>query len=184
MREVAKREDRNLNMLYTFEDKEPVIAKNAFIADTACIIGDVFIGEETSVWFNTVIRGDRGKISIGKNCNIQDNTVIHADETDVQIGDGVTVGHGCVMHGHIIENSALIGMNATILHGAQIGESAIVGAGALVPPDHKVPARSVVLGVPIKHIRMVTQDDLQMIHNTRSNYEKLTRRYLKSTKKR
>jgi len=182
MREVAERENRNLNMLYTFEDKEPVIAKNAFIADTACIIGNVSIDEETSVWFNTVIRGDRGKISIGKNCNIQDNAVIHADETDVQIGDGVTVGHGCVMHGHIIENNALIGMNATILHGAHIGESAIIGAGALVPPGHKVPAHSVVLGVPCKQVRMVTQDDLMMIRNTRSNYEDLARRYLKSTK--
>jgi len=169
-------------MLYTFEDKEPVIAKNAFIADTACIIGNVLIGEETSVWFNTVIRGDRGKISIGKNCNIQDNAVIHADETDVQIGDGVTVGHGCVMHGHIIENNALIGMNATILHGAHIGEFAIVGAGALVPPGRKVPARSVVLGVPFKHVRMTTDNDLLIIKNTQKNYEKLTRRYLRSKK--
>ena len=70
-------------MLYKFEDKEPVIAKNAFIADTACLIGDVSIGEGTSVWFNTVIRADRAKISIGKNCSIQDNTVVHSDETDV-----------------------------------------------------------------------------------------------------
>ena len=167
-------------MLYPFENKEPVIAKNAFIADTACLIGDVSIGEKSSVWFNTVIRADRAKISIGRNSNIQDNAVIHSDETDVQIGDGVTIGHGCVMHGRLIENNALIGMNATILHGAQIGESAIIGAGALVPPYHKVAARSVVLGVPCKHIRNVSEDDLELIRTTQKNYEKLTERYLKS----
>ncbi|MFZ3385147.1 MAG: gamma carbonic anhydrase family protein [Candidatus Methanoperedens sp.] len=169
-------------MLYTFEDKEPVIAKNAFIADTACLIGDVSIGEGTSVWFNTVIRADRAKISIGKNCSIQDNSVVHSDEDDVHIGDGVIIGHSCVMHGRLIENNALIGMNATILHGAQIGDSAIIGAGALVPPGHKIPARSVVMGVPYKHVRMATEEDLAIIRNTQKNYEKLTLTYLKKTR--
>lgn len=116
-----------------FENKKPVIAKNAFIADTACIIGDVSIGESSSVWFNSVIRGDRAKISIGRGCNIQDCAVIHSDDRNVEIGDNVTIGHGCVMHGCLIKDNALIGMNATILHGAEIGEYAIVGAGALVP---------------------------------------------------
>ncbi len=167
-------------MLYPFEDKEPVIARNAFIADTACIIGDVTIGENSSIWFNTVIRADRAKISIGKNCSIQDNTVIHSDENDVHIGDGVIIGHGCVMHGNTVEDNVLIGINATVLHGAYIGESAIIGAGALVPPGHKIPARSVVLGVPCKHIRMTTYDDLQMIRNTQETYNKLTLRYLES----
>ena len=166
-------------MLYPFEDKEPVIAKNVFIAETACIIGDVSIGEGSSVWFNAVVRGDRAKVSIGKNCSIQDNTVIHSDENDVQIGNGVTIGHGCVMHGRSIGNNALIGMNATILHGAEIGESAIIGAGALVPPGHKIPAGSVVVGVPCRHIRKVTENDLLIIKNTQENYKKLTARYLK-----
>ena len=169
-------------MLYTFEDKEPIIAKNVFIADTACLIGDVSIGEGTNVWFNTVIRADRAKICIGKNCSIQDNSVIHSDETDVHIGDGDIIGHSCVMHGRLIENNALIGMNSTILHSAEIGESAIIGAGALVPPGHKIPARSVVLGVPCKHVRMATEEDLAIIRNTRENYEKLTQAYLKKTR--
>lgn len=165
-------------MLISFEDKEPLIAKNTFIADTACIIGDVIIGEGSNIWFNTVIRADRAKISIGKNCSIQDSVVVHSDETEVKIGDGVIIGHGCVMHGHLIDNNALIGMNATILHGAQIGESAIIGAGALVPPGHKIPARSVVVGVPCKHLRKVTDDDLKIIETTHINYAKLTRKYL------
>lgn len=165
-------------MLYTFENKKPVIAKNAFIAETACIIGDVTIGESSSVWFNSVIRGDRAKISIGKGCNIQDNVVIHSDERDVDIGDNVTIGHGSVMHGCTVKNNALIGMNATVLHGAEIGEFAIVGAGALVPPGHKIPARSVVMGVPCKHVRMTTEEDIMLIKNTLRNYEILTERYL------
>lgn len=165
-------------MLYSFDNKEPVIAKNAFIADTACIIGDVSIGEGSSIWFNTVIRADRAKITIGKNCSIQDNVVVHSDETDVQIGDGVIIGHGCVMHGRLVENNVLIGMNATILHGARIGESAIIGAGALVPPGHQIPTRSVVVGVPCKHLRMVTDDDLRIIETTHINYAKLTQKYL------
>ncbi|MFZ2412319.1 MAG: gamma carbonic anhydrase family protein [Candidatus Methanoperedens sp.] len=162
-----------------FENKKPVIAKNAFIAGTACIIGDVSIGERSSVWFNSVIRGDRAKISIGRGCNIQDCSVIHSDDRNVEIGDNVTIGHGCVMHGCLIKNNALIGMNATILHGAEIGEYAIVGAGALVPPGHKIPARSLVLGVPCRYVRTTTEDDLLLIKNTLKNYEKLTEKYLK-----
>ncbi len=169
-------------MIYMFDGKKPVIAKNAFIAETACIIGNVSIGERSSVWFNTVIRGDRAKISIGKGCNIQDNVVIHSDERDVEIGDKVTIGHGSVMHGCLIKNNALIGMNATILHGSEIGEFAIIGAGALVPPNHKIPANSVVLGLPCKHVRMTTEEDLLLIKNTLKNYEKLTEIYLSSGK--
>ena len=166
-------------MIYTFENKKPLIAKNAFIADTACIIGNVTIGERSSVWFNSVIRGDRAKISIGKGCNIQDNVVIHSDERDVEIGDKVTIGHGSVMHGCIVKNNALIGMNATVLHGAEIGEFAIVGAGAMVPPGQKIPANSLVLGIPCKHVRTTTDKDIELINNTLKNYEDLTARYLK-----
>lgn len=166
-------------MLYTFGNKKPSVPKNAFIAETACVIGDVSIGERTSVWFNAVIRGDRGKISIGSGCNIQDNAVIHSDEGNIKIGDRVTIGHGSVMHGGIIHDDVLIGMNATILHGAEIGESAIVGAGALVPPDHKIPANSVVLGVPCKQVRETTEEDRELMKKTLKNYEELTEKYLK-----
>ena len=166
-------------MLYKFGDKKPSISKSAFIADTACIIGDVSIGEKSSVWFNSVIRGDRAKISIGRGCNIQDNVVIHSDENDVTIGDGVTVGHGSVVHGSIIKNNALIGMNSTVLHGAEIGEFAVVGAGALVPPGHKIPANTVVFGIPCKPARITTEEDLELIKNTIKNYERLAEEYLK-----
>lgn len=166
-------------MLYEFEGKKPVIAKNAFIAETACIIGNVSIGEKSSVWFNSVIRGDRAKISIGRGCNIQDNVVIHSDDRDVKIGDNVTVGHGSVMHGCVVKNNALIGMNATILHGAEIGEYAIIGAGALVPPDHEIPPNTVVFGIPCKQARTTTEKDIELIKNTLKNYEELTAKYMK-----
>ena len=136
-----------VDMIYRFGNKKPSISKSAFIAETACIIGDVSIGDGSSVWFNSVIRGDRARISIGKNCSIQDN--------------------------------ALIGMNATILHGAHIGEYAIVGAGALVPPNQKIPSNAVVMGVPCKEVRKTNEEDIEIIESTLRNYRNLTEEYLK-----
>lgn len=166
-------------MIYKFGNKKPSISEKAFIAETSCIIGDVSIGERSSVWFNTVIRGDRANISIGSGCNIQDNAVIHTDEHELKIGDDVIIGHGCVVHGKQINSNSLIGMNATILHGVQVGEYAIVGAGALVPPNYEVPANTVVMGVPCKKVRKTNEEDIEMIRNTLRNYEKLTGEYIK-----
>ncbi len=166
-------------MIYAFENKKPTIANNAFIAETACIIGNVTIGEKSSVWFNSVIRGDRAKIKIGRGCSIQDNVVIHSDERDVEIGDDVIIGHGSVMHGCTVKNNALIGINSTVLHGAEVGEFSIVGAGALVPPEHKIPANSIVFGIPCKQVRTTTEKDIELINDTLKNYEDLSARYLK-----
>ena len=145
-----------VDMIYRFGNKEPSISKSAFIAETASIIGDVSIGDGSSVWFNSVIRGDRARISIGKNCS-----------------------HGSIVHGKEIKNNALMGMNATILHGAQIGEYAIVGAGSLVPPNKKILANSVVMGVPCKEVRKTNGEDIEIIESTLRNYRKLTEEYLK-----
>ncbi len=166
-------------MIYAFENNNPRIANSAFIAETACIVGNVTIGEKSSVWFNSVIRGDRARISIGKGCSIQDNVVIHSDERDVEIGDGVIIGHGSVMHGCTVKSNALIGINSTVLHGAEIGEFSIVGAGGLVPPGHKIPANSIVFGIPCKQVRTTTEKDIELINDTLKNYEDLTARYLK-----
>lgn len=176
---MGGRQEAKAIMMIKFGNKEPSISKSAFIAETACIIGDVSIGERSSVWFNSVIRGDSACISIGNGSNIQDNVVIHTDDNEVKIGDGVIIGHGSVIHGKLIENMALIGMNATILHGAQIGEYAIVGAGALVPPNYKVAANTVVMGVPCKEVRKTTEEDIEIINKTLKNYGKLTEEYLK-----
>ncbi len=166
-------------MIHRFMDKNPLISKSAFIAGTASIIGDVSIGERSSVWFNSVIRGDRASISIGSGCCIQDNSVIHSDENDIIIGDNVIMGHGCIVHGNLISNHALIGMNATILHGATVGKYAIVGAGALVPPGHKIDDNSVVMGVPCKKVRKTSEEDIEMMMNKLKEYGKLTEEYIK-----
>ncbi len=164
-------------MLYSFRNKRPNISVKAFIAESACIIGDVSIGEGSSVWFNSVIRGDRGKIIIGKASNIQDAVVIHTGESTTEIGDEVSIGHGCVIHGCRIKNNVLVGMNATIMDGAEIGEFCIVGAGSLVPPNHIIPDYSVVYGVPCKHIRKCTEEDIKLIKDNSKVYVELAEKY-------
>ncbi|MFU8766781.1 MAG: gamma carbonic anhydrase family protein [Candidatus Methanoperedens sp.] len=166
------------NMLFQFEDKKPIISRSAFIAETACIVGDVTIGDKSSVWFNSVLRGDRGNITIGNRCNIQDSAVVHSDGKGVEIGDGVSIGHGCVIHGCRIESNVLVGMNATIMNGAVIGEFSIVGAGALVPENYSIPPNSVVLGLPCRHVRVATGDDLKLITGNSKTYEELAEKYL------
>ena len=123
-------------MIRSFNGKTPVIADSAFISEAAYIVGDVEIGENSSVWPGTVVRGDSGSIKIGKNTNIQDNSVVHGGVT---IGDNVHVGHGAVINCRRIGDNVLIGMNATLLHDAEIGYLCIIGAGCLVCLGMRVP---------------------------------------------
>ncbi len=128
------------------------------------IIGDVKIGENSSVWYNAVIRGDRSAIVIGKNSNIQDNCVIHcADNLTTILGDNVSVGHGAILHGCEIGDNVLIGMNATVLNGAKIGKGSIIGAGALVTEGKEFPDESLILGVPGKLIRQLNSEEVDQI---------------------
>ncbi len=149
-------------MIYKYKDKEPKIADSAFIADHVVITGDVIIGEDASIWFNTVIRGDVEKTTIGNRVNIQDNTVIHQSlGFPVLIEDDVTIGHQCILHAATIRKGSLIGMGSTILDGAEIGEGAFIGAGSLVVPNQKVPANTLALGRPAKVVRELTEKDRQ-----------------------
>ncbi|MFH1382913.1 MAG: gamma carbonic anhydrase family protein [Chloroflexota bacterium] len=132
-------------MIRSFSGKTPKIADSAFISEAAYVIGDVEIGENSSVWPGTVIRGDSGSIKIGNNTNVQDNSVIHGHAI---IGDNVHIGHGAVINCRSIGNNVLIGMNATLLHEAEIGNFCIIGAGCLVTQGMKVPDGSFVTGVP------------------------------------
>jgi len=132
-------------MIRSFNGKTPNIAESAFVSEAAYVVGDVEIGENSSVWPGTVIRGDSGSIRIGKNTNIQDNSVVHGS---VSIGDNVHVGHGAIINCRRIGNNVLVGMNATLLHGAEIGNLCIIGAGCLVSQGMKVPDKSFVAGVP------------------------------------
>ena len=134
-------------MIVPFAGKTPRIAESAWIGPGATIIGDVTIGERSSVWPGAVIRGDYAPIRIGADVNVQDNAVIHCDEP-LAIGDGVTIGHAVVVHGREIGDGALIGNNATLMPGVVIGAHSIVGAGALAPPRMRTPEHALVLGVP------------------------------------
>lgn len=165
-------------MIRQFRSKTPSIAQTAFIAESAEIIGDVRIGEFSSVWFNAVVRGDMGSIIIGKGTSIQDNVVIHTDPSlEVKIGDKVTIGHGAVLHGCRIGNNVLVRMNATVLNGAVIGDHSIIGANAVVSPGKVFPEGSVILGIPGELKRQVTDREKEHIKENAVSYVELSQDY-------
>jgi carbonic anhydrase/acetyltransferase-like protein (isoleucine patch superfamily) len=158
-------------MIYPYKGKNPIISDSAFIADFVTISGDVEIGDESSVWFNTVIRGDVAPTKIGKRVNIQDNSVLHQSPNQtLLIEDGVTVGHQVMLHSCIIKENALIGMGSIILDGAEIGEGAFIGAGSLVPPGKIIPPNSLAYGRPAKVIRELSAEDRADMDRIRQDY--------------
>ena len=158
-------------MLRPFGDKRPVVADSAHVAPTAVVIGDVTIGEGSSVWPHVTIRADIDSVTIGEDTNIQDNSVIHEDfGLPVSIGDRCVVGHSCTIHGCVIEDECLIGMGSTVMNGSKIGAGSIVAAGALVLEGTEVPPRSVVMGSPGKVRRETTEEDLKSIRAGAAGY--------------
>lgn len=158
-------------MIYPYKDKTPLIADSAFIADYVTITGDVKIGEQSSIWFNTVIRGDVAPTIIGDRVNIQDHSVLHqSPQRPLIIEDDVTVGHQVILHSAVIRKKALIGMGSIVLDGAEIGEGAFIGAGSLVPPGKKIPPNTMAFGRPAQVIRELTEDDLKDMSRIRREY--------------
>jgi carbonic anhydrase/acetyltransferase-like protein (isoleucine patch superfamily) len=146
--------------LETFLLKKPTIGEQVFIAAGAVVIGDVTLGDFSSVWFNTVLRGDINRIEVGHHTNIQDNAVFHlADEFPCIVGNYVTVGHGAIVHACTVGDEVLVGMGSTILDGAVIGEQSLIGARALVTPGTRIPPGSLVLGAPAKVSRPLTAEE-------------------------
>jgi len=166
-------------MIKKFRGKSPVIPKSCYISESVDLIGDVTLGEDVSVWFGTVIRGDMHYITIGERSNIQDNSVIHVttDISPTRIGNEVTIGHKAIVHGATIENRCLIGMNSVIMDNAVVGEGTIIGAGAVVPPDMIIPARSLVLGLPAKVVRQTTDEEFEMIIERAQHYIDFSQEY-------
>ncbi|GGG30358.1 gamma carbonic anhydrase family protein [Lysinibacillus alkalisoli] len=147
-------------MIYPYQDKQPKIDPSVFIADYATITGDVTIEAETTIWFNTVIRGDVSPTKIGKRVSIQDNCCLHQSPSyPLIIEDEVTVGHQVTLHSCTIRNHALIGMGSIILDGAEIGEGAFIGAGSLVPPGKVIPPHCLAMGRPAKVVRELNETD-------------------------
>jgi len=152
-------------VLRTFRGVSPRIHPTAFIDDSAQVIGDVEIGEESGIWMCAVVRGDVNAIRIGRRTNIQDGTVVHAMTGTHQttIGDSVTIGHGAIIHGCTIEHQCLIGMGAILLNGAHVGTGSIVAAGTLIVENMKVPPKSLVMGSPGKVRRLLTHAEIAEI---------------------
>jgi carbonic anhydrase/acetyltransferase-like protein (isoleucine patch superfamily) len=159
-------------MLRSFRGVLPRVHSTAFIDESAQVIGDVEIGEESSVWMAVVIRGDVHRIRIGRRSNVQDGTVVHVMNRThpTTVGDNVTIGHGALLHGCTIEDRCLIGMGAILLNGAHIGTGSIVAAGTLVVEEMKVPPGSLVMGSPGKVKRPVTDAELENIQALADRY--------------
>ncbi len=158
-------------MIYPYLDKYPTIAESAFIADGVTITGDVTIGEESSIWFQTVIRGDVSPTIIGNRVNIQDQSMLHqSPKYPLIIEDDVTVGHQVLLHSCTIRKNALIGMGSIVLDGAEIGEGAFIGAGSLVPQGKVIPPNTLAFGRPAKVVRELTQEDLDDMARIRREY--------------
>ncbi|WP_105614222.1 gamma carbonic anhydrase family protein [Vallitalea okinawensis] len=158
-------------MIYKYKDFIPQIHESCFIAKSADIIGDVVIGENSSIWYNTVLRSDLDKMVIGKGTNIQDNSTIHnATDKPAIIGDYVTVGHQVLLHGCTIGNYALIGMGSTILDGAEIGDYTIIGANSLVTQNKKFPSGVLVMGSPAKVVRELTDEEKGYLKYSAEHY--------------
>jgi gamma-carbonic anhydrase len=158
--------------IYELGGVRPTIGRDVFVAPTASVIGDVVIGESSSVWFGVVVRGDVFPIRIGARTNIQDNSVVHVTggKTMTTIGDDVTVGHSAIVHGCKVGNRCLVGMGSIVLDGAVIEDECFIAAGALVPPGMHVPSRSMVMGRPGKVVRQVRAEELEQIDQAARDY--------------
>jgi len=149
-----------------------------YVAKTAVVAGDVVIGPGANLWFGVIVRGDVARITLGAEVNLQDGVIVHTDTDAPQhIAEGVVVGHGAILHGARIGAGRLIGMGATLLSGSDIGPECLIAAGTLIPQDLRVPPRSVVMGVPGKIIRLVTDQDLERTRRIGAHYRELARQY-------
>jgi carbonic anhydrase/acetyltransferase-like protein (isoleucine patch superfamily) len=175
----AKSDNRKLNSLIPYQGKIPRLHPSVFVAEGARIIGDVEIRESSSVWFNTVIRGDVNCIRIGARTNIQDNSVLHVTTktAPLNIGSDVTIGHSAVLHGCTVEEYCLIGMGAIILDGVCIHRNSIVSAGAMVLEGFDVPEGVLVAGVPAKIKRPLTKKEQQFLRRSAANYVRSCQNY-------
>ncbi|WPX09399.1 gamma carbonic anhydrase family protein [Anaerocellum danielii] len=167
-------------MIITYKGKTPKIAPSAFVAENAVIIGDVEIGENSSVWFGCVLRCEENRIIIGKNTNIQDLTTIHTDHCcSVIIGDNVTIGHNVVLHGCEIGNNVLIGMGSIVMNGSKIGDNSLIGAGSLITQNMVIPPNTLVFGRPAKVIRELKPEEIDKIAISAKEYIELSNEYIK-----
>lgn len=161
-----------MGILKEYGGKRPTLGERVYLAETAAVIGDVVLGDDVSIWYNSVVRGDCHFIRIGARTNIQDNCTIHVTQgTHPSIlEEEVTLGHAAIVHGATVRKGALIGIRATVMDGAEIGESAFVGAGALVTPGKIVPPRTLWLGSPARQVKVLTDAEVEDLKHFHRNY--------------
>lgn len=170
--------------IYQLDDLLPTLHKTAWVADSAQVMGNVILGEGSSVWFGVVVRGDTETITVGKGSNIQDNSVLHADiGMPLVIGENVTVGHQAMLHGCTVGDGSLIGIQAVVLNGAKIGKNCLVGAGALVTEGKEFPDGCMILGSPAKAVRQLSEAQIEGLKMSAQHYMDNARRYKTGLKK-
>jgi carbonic anhydrase/acetyltransferase-like protein (isoleucine patch superfamily) len=165
--------------VFPFRGAAPLLGELVFLAPFAVVVGDVLLGERSSLWFHSVVRGDVNFVRIGRGVNLQDHGVVHGttDTHPVRIGDAVTIGHAAVVHGATLGDGCLVGIGARILDGAVVGEETIVAAGSVVPPGTVVPPRVLAVGSPVRVQRPLTAEECGMGRRIAAHYEELARRY-------
>jgi carbonic anhydrase/acetyltransferase-like protein (isoleucine patch superfamily) len=170
--------------LYQLDEHTPQLGENAWVADSAQVIGKVELAEGASVWFGAILRGDNELLRIGKGSNVQDGSVLHADiGFPCTLGDNVTVGHQVMLHGCTVGDGSLIGIQAVVLNGAKIGKNCLVGAGALVTEGKEFPDGSMILGSPARVVRQLTPEQIASVRAGAEHYVKNAKRYQAGLKK-
>lgn len=165
-------------MVISYAEINPNIEASVFVAENAVVIGNVTLLENSSVWFNAVVRGDIEEVFIGKGSNIQDNSTLHTSSgCPLVIGEYVTIGHNAVLHGCSIGNNILIGMGAIILDGAVVGDNSLIAAGSVVTPNKNIPPKSLVMGSPAKVVRELTESEIISIKRNAESYIELKSKY-------
>ncbi|MBX3291963.1 MAG: gamma carbonic anhydrase family protein [Acidobacteria bacterium] len=167
-------------MIKDFSGTKPKIHPTAFITDDAIVIGDVEVGEDASIWFGSIVRGDVNYIRIGARTNIQDATVIHVSSKThpTILEDEITVGHRVTLHGCHVESGCLIGISAILMDGVRVGRQSLVGAGTLLTPGTQIPPRSLVIGSPGRVKRELTDDEIAFLDRSWRNYTELKKHYI------
>jgi carbonic anhydrase/acetyltransferase-like protein (isoleucine patch superfamily) len=156
---------------YSVANKKPKLPASSWIAPTANVIGNVTLGENSSVWWNAVIRGDTEHIIIGANSNVQDGSVLHADPgIPLTLGDYVTIGHMAMLHGCTVGEGSLIGIKSVIMNRAVVGKECLIGANTLIPEGKVIPDRSLVVGSPGRILRTLTDEEVKQLHDTAAHY--------------
>jgi carbonic anhydrase/acetyltransferase-like protein (isoleucine patch superfamily) len=170
--------------IYQLDEKTPQVHESAFVADSAQVMGDVVLAQDSSVWFGAVIRGDTEIITVGEGTNIQDGSVLHADVGfPLTLGARVTVGHQVMLHGCTVGEESLIGIGAVVLNGAKIGKHCLVGARSLVTEGKEFPDGSMILGSPAKVVRQLTPEQIEGLRRSAEHYVDNARRYRRGLKK-